>query len=148
MICRYCNHKLTKTGENLYCSYCKIPFKKEEAIEKRTDLLKIPLLTEDPKFFAYTSVQELIDCLEVELLNYLGLARKFERQLKQKIYRAGRNNADEIDKQDLKEVRLALIRIENIYIERTGYYPPAVYPARVQMEIDKIKKLNQKLSHN
>lgn len=140
MICRYCNYTLTLTGDHYYCSYCKMPFSKEEGIANRRELLQIPELTNDPKFFAYTSVKELIDCLEVELLNYLGLARKFERELRQKIYRAGRNNADEIDKKDLKDVRITLRRIENIYIERTGYYPPAVYPARVQMEIDKIKK--------
>lgn len=139
MNCRYCSQEVQQVKENqFYCSECDLQFVKEELISQQSDLLRKIELSHDLYFFEYVETKELLTCLTIELINYLGLARKAERHLKNKLYQK-KLSLDEIDKQMVRRVRLTKRKIENILIERNGYYPRKVFQSAIEKELGQIQ---------
>jgi hypothetical protein len=137
MKCKYCNLKLTSTENGYYCTECDLFFTEAELIHSRKELLRKPELSEDPWFFQYVTTKELLNCLTIELLNYLSLARKARRDLSNKVHSVHRNS-DELDKDNLREVTTTLHKIETILIERNGYVPAKVYSSTIEKEHEKL----------
>ncbi|MCC9085676.1 hypothetical protein LOS25_15850 [Enterococcus faecium] len=74
----------------------------------------------------------------VELLSRLKLARGVYRELRKKVY--GHNSqADDLDRENLKAVTSAKLVIENIMIEKHGYYPASVFESVIDKEVLKNK---------
>lgn len=130
---------MQQLNENqFYCSECDLQFSKEELVSQQSDLLKQVNLSQDLYFFEYVTTKELSTCLTIELINYLGLARKAERYLKNKLYQKTLSS-DEIDRQMIQRVRQAKRKIENILIERNGYYPRKVFQSAIEKEMSNLK---------
>ena len=123
-----------------YCSECDLQFVKEDLVLQQSDLLRKIELSQDLYFFEYMTTKELLTCLTIELVNYLGLARKAERHLKNKLYQK-KLSSDEIDRQMVRRVRFTKRKIENILIERNGYYPRKVFQSTIEKESEKIQDI-------
>ncbi|KAF1294193.1 hypothetical protein [Candidatus Enterococcus leclercqii] len=75
----------------------------------------------------------------VELLSRLKLAWGVYRELRKKVY--GHNSqADELDRENLKAVTSTKLVIENIMIEKHGYYPAGVFELVIDKEVLKNRK--------
>lgn len=143
MECKYCDMKLTSTSNGYYCTECDLFFTEAELINSRKELLREPELSKDPWFFQYVTTKELLQCINVELLNYLSLARKARRDLNNKVYSAQRKS-DSLDKDNLREVTRTLHKIETILIERNGYVPPKVFSSTIDKEVEKLLTAQKK----
>lgn len=137
MKCKYCNLNLTSTDKGYYCTECDLFFTEAELIKSRKELLRKPELTEDPWFFQYVTTKELLNCLTIELYNYLSLARKARRDLNNKVHSASRKS-DKLDQDNLREVTKTLHKIETILIERNGYVPAKMFSSTIEKEHEKL----------
>lgn len=137
MKCKYCNLKLTSTDKGYYCTECDLFFTEAELINSRKELLRKPELTEDPWFFQYVTTKELLNCLTIDLYNYLSLARKARRDLNNKVHSASRKS-DKLDQDNLREVTKTLHKIETILIERNGYVPAKIFSTTIEKEHEKL----------
>ncbi|KAF1294215.1 hypothetical protein [Candidatus Enterococcus leclercqii] len=140
MICRYCNKKVMKLAAGQYhCANCELNFCEDQLIDSRSGLYREPTVETDPFFFQYTTTKELLQMTYVELLSRLKLARGVYRELRKKVY--GHNSqADALDRENLKAVTSAKLVIENIMIEKHGYYPASVFESVIDKEVLKNRK--------
>lgn len=143
MKCKYCNLNLTNTDNGYYCTECDLFFSEDELISSRKELLRSPELSKDQYFFQYVTTKELLNCLTIDLINYLSLSRKTYRKLRNKVYNSG-SSADKLDKDNLRDVKVAVHKIETILIERNGYVPPVVFASTIEKENEKLKKAQKK----
>lgn len=137
MKCKYCNLKPSKTDHGYYCAECDLFFAEEDLINSRKELLRMPELSEDLFFFQYITTKELLNCFNIELINYLSLARKAHRDLRNKVKSPNRNS-DDLDKDNLRDVKRTLHKIETILIERNGYVPSKVFQSTIEKEGEKL----------
>lgn len=138
--CKYCDLKLILDGlSGYYCKECDLYFEEAEVIQSRRELVRIPELSNDPYFFQYVTTKDLLGCQTIELLNYLSLARKSRRKLKEKAYHTPKE-MDRLDKDNLSRAKKAVHKIETILLERNGYFPAAVYPATIEKEYKRLRE--------
>lgn len=138
--CKYCDQKLILDGlSGYYCKECDMRFEETEVLQSRKQLIHVPELSKDPYFFQYVTTKDLLDCIMVELLNYLSLARKTRRTLKEKAYRKPKQ-MDKLDKENLSGANKAMHKIETILLERNGYFPAAIYPTTIDNEYKRLRQ--------
>ncbi|MBL1227231.1 hypothetical protein [Enterococcus sp. BWR-S5] len=115
-------------------------------MKNRTRIFRTLDLTEDPSFYQYESAGELSTMNSIELTKRLYLLRKENRRLSEKIYRTKNRSSDQIDKDNLKKTETYLEQIENLLIEKQGYFPYRVDQSMIAKEIKKHEACRKKYS--
>ena len=124
MKCRYCNQFVVEENNEYVCKECELTFKSEELVFTRKDLVNVIEPIIDPLWFNYTTTSDMLKMTTIELINCLGLTRRLKRELEEKRRRNKGN--DKIDRDNLKQAKLTQLKLENILIEKAGYYPERI----------------------
>ncbi len=133
--CKYCDQKfILDVLKGYYCTKSVIC-----ALGKQKSCRVGNSLSDYLYFFQYVTTKDLLDCIMVELLNYLSLTRKIRRTLKEKAYRKPKQ-MDKLDKENLSGANKAVHKIETILLERNGYFPAAIYPTTIDNEYKRLRQ--------
>ena len=143
MKCKYCSSTLklvSPASGKFHCSFCELEF---DSFELALDSKRKIILDTDSNFYQYMTTKDLINLTVIELTNYLSLARKEKRRIYDKVYSL-KNESDSIDKENLQHINRTIKVIQNLLIEKQGYFPKKIFESTILKEYERLEKNRKK----